>query len=41
MGGTPHRIVTTAIPLDGQGGTLLGAMNFFWEEEEEQQPVVP
>jgi PAS domain S-box-containing protein len=30
--GTPHRIVTTAIPLDGQGGTLLGAMNFFWEE---------
>jgi PAS domain-containing protein len=41
MGGTPHRIVTTAIPLDGQGGTLLGAMNFFWEEEEAQQPVVP
>ena len=40
--GVPHRIVTTAIPLDGQGGTLLGAMNFFWEEEdEEQKPVVP
>jgi PAS domain-containing protein len=38
-GGTPHRIVTTAIPLDGQGGTLLGAMNFFWEEDEDQQPV--
>ncbi len=39
--GTPHRIVTTAIPLDGQGGTLLGAMNFFWEDDEEQPPVVP
>ncbi len=23
--GVPHRIVTTAIPLDGQGGALLGA----------------
>lgn len=31
--GTPHRIVTTAIPLDGQGGVLLGAMSIFWEEE--------
>ena len=31
--GRRHRIVTTAIPLDGQGGVLLGAMNFFWEEE--------
>ena len=39
--GAPHRIVTTAIPLDGQGGTLLGAMNFFWEEEEAQEPVMP
>lgn len=39
--GVPHRIVTTAVPLDGQGGTLLGAMNFFWEEDEEQQPVLP
>jgi PAS domain-containing protein len=39
--GAPHRIVTTAVPLDGQGGTLLGAMNFFWEEDEEQEPVVP
>jgi PAS domain-containing protein len=29
--GTPHRIVTTAIPLDGQGGVLLGAMSIFWE----------
>lgn len=37
--GAPHRIVTTAIPLDGQGGTLLGAMNFFWEEDEEQEPA--
>ena len=41
LGGTPHRIITTAVPLDGQGGTLLGAMNFFWEEAEEQQPVLP
>ena len=39
--GAPHRIVTTAIPLDGQGGTLLGAMSFFWEESEEQEPVQP
>ena len=31
--GRPHRIVTTAIPLDGQGGALLGAMSIFWEEE--------
>ena len=31
--GTAHRIVTTAIPLDGQGGVLLGAMSIFWEEE--------
>jgi PAS domain-containing protein len=33
LDGTPHRIVTTAIPLDGQGGVLLGAMSIFWEEE--------
>jgi PAS domain S-box-containing protein len=39
--GVPHRIMTTAIPLDGQGGTLLGAMNFFWEDDEEQEPVMP
>ena len=40
--GVPHRIVTTAIPLDGQGGTLLGAMNFFWEEDDEApEPVRP
>jgi len=40
--GVPHRIVTTAIPLDGQGGTLLGAMSFFWEEDGEQpEPVLP
>lgn len=31
----PHRIVTTAIPLDGQGGALLGAMSIFWEESDE------
>jgi PAS domain-containing protein len=35
-GGAPHRIVTIAIPLDGQGGTSLGAMNFFWEEDDAQ-----
>ncbi|MGH8990707.1 MAG: PAS domain-containing protein [Acidimicrobiia bacterium] len=29
--GKAHRITTTAIPLDGQGGTLLGAMAIFWE----------
>jgi len=39
--GAPHRIVTTAIPLDGQGGTSLGAMNFFWEENEDQEPMTP
>ena len=40
--GVPHRIVTTAIPLDGQGGTPLGAMSFFWEEDGEQpEPVLP
>jgi PAS domain-containing protein len=39
--GAPHRIVTTAIPLDGQGGTSLGAMNFFWEEDDDQQPMEP
>jgi PAS domain-containing protein len=38
-GGGAHRIVTTAIPLDGQGGTLIGAMNFFWEEDEAEEPV--
>ena len=41
MDGVPHRIVTTAIPLDGQGGTLLGAMNIMWEENENQEPVMP
>lgn len=33
--GVPHPIVTTAIPLDGQGGALLGAMSVFWEEIDE------
>lgn len=32
-GGTAHRITTTSIPLDGQGGTLLGAMAIFWETD--------
>lgn len=31
--GVPHSITTTAVPLDGQGGTLLGAMAIFWETE--------
>lgn len=35
---TPHHIVVTAVPLDGQGGAPLGAMSFFWEEEEQPQP---
>jgi PAS domain-containing protein len=39
--GAPHRIVTTAVPLDGQGGTLLGALSFFWEENEAHEPVLP
>ena len=29
--GTPHHIMTTALPLDGQGGALLGSMSVFWE----------
>ena len=33
--GVSHRIVTTAIPLDGQGGALLGAMSIFWEDGDE------
>ena len=33
--GVPHRVVTNAVPLDGQGGTLLGAMSIFWEAGEE------
>jgi PAS domain-containing protein len=39
--GVPRRIMTTAIPLDGQGGTLLGAMNFFWEEDDAHESVLP
>jgi PAS domain-containing protein len=33
--GTPHQIMTTAVPLDGQGGVLLGSMSIFWEVEED------
>ncbi|HLJ08677.1 MAG TPA: PAS domain-containing protein [Acidimicrobiia bacterium] len=29
--GRPHEVVSTAVPLDGQGGTLLGSMSIFWE----------
>jgi PAS domain-containing protein len=32
-GGTARRITTTSIPLDGQGGILLGAMAIFWETD--------
>lgn len=31
--GARHRISATSIPLDGQGGTLLGAMSIFWEAD--------
>ena len=31
--GSPHLVVTTAVPLDGQGGALLGSMSIFWEVE--------
>ncbi|MGH8972942.1 MAG: PAS domain-containing protein [Acidimicrobiia bacterium] len=31
--GKAHRISTTSIPLDGQGGTLLGAMAIYWETD--------
>lgn len=31
--GTPRWITTTSVPLDGQGGTLLGAMAIFWESD--------
>jgi len=41
LAGVPHRIVTTALPLDGQGGTSLGAMNFFWEVDDDQERVLP
>jgi PAS domain-containing protein len=33
--GVPHHIVTTAVPLDGQGGAALGSMSVFWEAEDE------
>jgi len=29
--GKPHHVVTNAVPLDGQGGILLGSMSIFWE----------
>lgn len=32
--GEPHHVVTNAVPLDGQGGTLLGSMSIFWEVED-------
>jgi PAS domain S-box-containing protein len=32
--GVAHPIVSTTIPLDGQGGVLLGAMSIFWEDGE-------
>lgn len=38
--GAPRRILTTAIPIDGQGGTPLGSMSFFWEDEERTAAAV-
>jgi len=32
--GRPHTIITTAVPLDGQGGTLIGSMSIFWEADD-------
>jgi PAS domain-containing protein len=32
--GVPHRVEVMAIPLDGQGGSLIGAMSIFWEADE-------
>jgi len=32
--GVGHDVVTTAVPLDGQGGAPLGAMSIFWEADE-------
>jgi PAS domain-containing protein len=32
--GKGHLVVTNAIPLDGQGGLLLGSMSIFWEVED-------
>jgi PAS domain-containing protein len=31
--GIGHLVVTNAVPLDGQGGKLLGSMSIFWEVE--------
>ena len=31
--GVPHRVEVMAIPLDGQGGSLIGAMSVFWEAD--------
>jgi PAS domain-containing protein len=32
--GVPHRVEVTAVPLDGQGGALIGAMSIFWEADQ-------
>jgi PAS domain-containing protein len=32
--GVGHLVVTNAVPLDGQGGKLLGSMSIFWEAED-------
>ena len=37
--GRPHEVVTNAIPLDGQGGVLLGSMSIFWEAEDGVVPA--
>jgi len=37
--GRPHEVVTNAVPLDGQGGVLLGSMSIFWEVEDGVVPA--
>jgi PAS domain-containing protein len=37
--GTSHTILTTAVPLDGQGGMLLGAMSIYWEVDDVEGPA--
>jgi PAS domain-containing protein len=33
--GIPHHLATTALPIDGERGTKLGAMAFFWPLDSE------
>ena len=40
-GGVPHLFEVTAIPLEGQGGELIGAMSIFWEADGAPIPEMP